>query len=112
GPGGQNIDFATYTRMVDRYVQLQGVADVLQLSGGEPTLHPDLVRMVRYAYEQPILAVMINTNGIRLAHDPALLDQLATMRDRLEMYLQFDGFDKQTQRDLRGEELTQTKLAA
>ena len=71
GPGGQHIDFATYTRMVDRYVQLEGVADVLQLSGGEPTLHPELVRMVRYAYEQPIQAVMINTNGIRLAHDPA-----------------------------------------
>ena len=44
-----HIDFATYTRMVDRYVHLEGVADVLQLSGGEPTLHPDLVRMVRYA---------------------------------------------------------------
>ena len=74
GPGGKHIDFATYTRMVDRYVELEGVADVLQLSGGEPTLHPDLVRMVRYAYEQPIQAVMINTNGIRLAHDPALVE--------------------------------------
>ena len=79
--------------MVDRYVQLEGVADVLQLSGGEPTLHPDLVRMVRYAYEQPIQVVMINTNGIRLAHDPALVGRLAEMRDRLEIYLQFDGFD-------------------
>jgi 7,8-dihydro-6-hydroxymethylpterin dimethyltransferase len=112
GPGGKNIDFATYTRMVDRYVYLEGIADVLQLSGGEPTLHPDLVRMVRYAYEQPIQAVMINTNGIRLAHDPALLEALAPMRDRLEIYLQFDGFDSKTHTALRGEELLETKLAA
>src|SRR5262249_3206470 len=112
GPGGQNIDFATYKRMVDRYVQLEGIADVLQLSGGEPTLHPELVRMVRYAYDQPIQAVMVNTNGIRLARDPALVAELAEMRDRLEIYLQFDGFDDRTSHELRGEELTQTKLAA
>ena len=77
GPGGKHIDFATYTRMVDRYVELEGIADVLQLSGGEPTIHPEFVRMVRYAYEQPIEVVMINTNGIRLAHDPALVEALA-----------------------------------
>ena len=105
GPGGQHIDFATYRRMVDRYVHLEGVADVLQLSGGEPTLHPELLRMVRYAYEQPIQAVMINTNGIRLAHDPALVEELAAMRDRLEIYLQFDGLEERTYATLRGEEL-------
>jgi uncharacterized radical SAM superfamily Fe-S cluster-containing enzyme len=112
GPGGQNIDFDTYTRMVDRYVRLEGIADVLQLSGGEPTLHPDLLRMVRYAYEQPIQAVMVNTNGIRLAHDPALVAELATMRDRLEVYLQFDGLQEDTHTALRGEALRDVKLAA
>jgi len=112
GPGGQNIDFTTYRRMVDRYVHLEGVADVLQLSGGEPTLHPDLVRMVRYAYEQPIQVVMINTNGIRLARDPELVDRLAEMRDRLEIYLQFDGFDDSTSERLRGEQLIDIKRKA
>ncbi len=112
GPGGKHIDFDTYVRMVDRYVHLEGIADVLQLSGGEPTLHPDLLRMVLYAYEQPIQAVMVNTNGIRLAHDPALVEQLAAMRDRLEIYLQFDGLEEKTYAALRGEELLQTKLRA
>jgi uncharacterized radical SAM superfamily Fe-S cluster-containing enzyme len=112
GPGGQHIDFATYTRMVNRYVHLEGTADVLQLSGGEPTLHPDLVRMVRYAYEKPIAVVMINTNGIRLAHDPRLAEALAPMRDKFEVYLQFDGFDAGTHAALRGEQLLETKLAA
>src|SRR5437763_611015 len=112
GPGGQHIDWATYVHMVDRYVALEGVADILQLSGGEPTLHPDIVRMVRHAYEQPIHAVMINTNGIRLAQDPALVEQLAPMRDRLEIYLQFDGLEERTYQALRGEELLQIKLRA
>jgi uncharacterized radical SAM superfamily Fe-S cluster-containing enzyme len=112
GPGGTHIDFDTYTRMVDRFVHLEGTADILQLSGGEPTLHPELVRMVRYAYEQPIAAVMINTNGIRLAKDAGLAAELATMRDRLEIYLQFDGLSDRSNRALRGEDLLETKLAA
>jgi uncharacterized radical SAM superfamily Fe-S cluster-containing enzyme len=112
GPGGEYLNFATYTRMVDRYVYLEGIPDVLQLSGGEPTLHPDLVRMVRYAYDSPIQVVMINTNGIRLARDPALLEALAPMRDRFEVYLQFDGLDDRTNRTLRGEDLLEVKLAA
>jgi uncharacterized radical SAM superfamily Fe-S cluster-containing enzyme len=112
GPGGTAIDFATYTRMVDRYVYLEGIPDVLQISGGEPTIHPDIVRMVRYAYDSPIQQVMINTNGIRLAHDPALLDALAPMRDRFEVYLQFDGLDDHTYTRLRGEDLLEIKLAA
>jgi uncharacterized radical SAM superfamily Fe-S cluster-containing enzyme len=112
GPGGEHVDFATYARMVDRVVELEGVADVIQLSGGEPTLHPDILRMVRYAYERPIQAVMINTNGLRLAHDPGLAEALAPMRDRLEVYLQFDGFDERTYTALRGERLLEAKLAA
>lgn len=112
GPGGTHVAFETFTRMVDRLVELEGVADVLQISGGEPTLHPDLVRMVAYAYEQPIQAVMINTNGIRLGKDRELVEQLSAFRDRLEIYLQFDGFEAHTHAALRGDALLATKLAA
>jgi uncharacterized radical SAM superfamily Fe-S cluster-containing enzyme len=112
GPGGTHIDFEIYTRMVDRYVYLEGIPDVLQISGGEPTIHPDIVRMVRYAYETPIQQVMINTNGIRLAKDPALVDALAPMRDKFEVYLQFDGLEEPTYTKLRGERLLDVKLAA
>ncbi len=112
GPGGTNVDFDTFARMVDRLVELEGVADVLQISGGEPTLHPDLVRMVAYAFEQPIQAVMVNTNGIRLGKDHGIVEKLSEYKDRLEIYLQFDGFDPATHRALRGEELLDAKLAA
>lgn len=113
GPGGAHVDFQTYARMVDRYVEVEGTADILQLSGGEPTIHPEILRMVRYAYERPIATVMINTNGIRLAKDERLVAALAEMRDRFEVYLQFDGFEASTNRALRGEEaLAEVKLAA
>src|SRR5262249_14572318 len=112
GPAGRHMVSPPHPRLVDRYVQLEGIPDVLQLSGGEPTVHPELVRMVRYAYESPIQVVMINTNGIRLARDPSLLEALAPMRDRLEIYLQFDGLDDRTNVTLRGEPLLDVKLRA
>jgi hypothetical protein len=55
---------------------------------------------------------MINTNGIRLAHDEQLVADLSAMRDRLEIYLQFDGLEERTYEALRGEALLRTKLAA
>src|SRR5207247_6434679 len=41
-----------------------------------------------------------------------LVKALAPMRDRLEIYLQFDGFSERTYQELRGESLTAVKLRA
>ncbi len=112
GPGGKHMSFDDYTRTVDRFVRQEGEPDVLQISGGEPTIHPEIVKMVRYAYGTPTQVVMINTNGIRLAKDPALVDALSSMRDKVEIYLQFDGFEKKTYAALRGEPLIDLKLQA
>lgn len=112
GPGGKALDFDTYCKMVDRYVEIEGVADILQLSGGEPTLHPDLIPMIRYACSKPIQAVMINTNGIRLAKDPELVAQLTEFKERFEVYLQFDGLEDDTHVKLRGERLADIKRQA
>jgi uncharacterized radical SAM superfamily Fe-S cluster-containing enzyme len=85
---------------------------VLQLSGGEPTIHPEFLQVFKYACNQPIDIVMINTNGIRLARDPAFLEAVAEWKHRSEIYLQFDSFNDAAYRDLRGESLAETKLRA
>jgi uncharacterized radical SAM superfamily Fe-S cluster-containing enzyme len=45
--------------------------------------------------------VMLNTNGKRIANDDSFLDQLAEVQPVI--YFQFDGFDSETYRILRGE---------
>ncbi|HVX09655.1 MAG TPA: radical SAM protein [Pirellulales bacterium] len=112
GPGGKHLSFDECVRAIDRLVEVEGRPEVLQLSGGEPTLHPDFTRLLKYACRQPIDLVMINTNGLRLAHDRGLVEELAECRQRLEVYLQFDGFRAETSQQLRGEPLVDTKLAA
>ncbi len=80
-------------------------ADVVQLSGGEPTVHPDLERMVEACLDRDVRSVYINTNGIRLAREPEFVKRLAAIdggRDRLQFYLQFDGFREGTYAQIRG----------
>jgi hypothetical protein len=73
-----------------------GAIDVLMVSGGEPTLHPDFGRLLDELLERPITRIVINTNGVALSRDDELLDLLEQRRDRVEVYLQFDGFRKDT----------------
>jgi len=112
GPGGVHLSLEECRRAIDRLVEVEGQPEILQLSGGEPTIHPQFLDVWRYACGQPIDIVMINTNGLRLAHDPELIEALAERRTRTEIYLQFDGFDDRGCRTLRGESLVETKLRA
>jgi uncharacterized radical SAM superfamily Fe-S cluster-containing enzyme len=112
GPGGAHLSYDECVRAIDRLVAVEGRGEVLQLSGGEPTIHPEFLRVLEYAAAQPIDIVMINTNGIRLAHDAEVLDGIERLKHRVEVYFQFDGFDDRGAKVLRGEPLVETKLKA
>ncbi len=77
-------------------------ADIVQLSGGEPTLHPEIERMVALCFERGVSKVYINTNGIRVANDPAFCEFMSQYAGRLQLYLQFDGFRRTTFEQVRG----------
>ena len=112
GPGGKHLTFDECRQAIDHLVAAEGEPEILQLSGGEPTIHPQFLEIFEYACQQPIDLVMINTNGIRLARDQKFLEAVAEWRHRAEIYLQFDGFDDAVYQELRGEALVKTKLQA
>ncbi|NCF64893.1 MAG: radical SAM protein [Chloroflexi bacterium] len=98
---GFNLSLEDVEGILDHFVDTEGNPEVLQFSGGEPTIHPDLVAMMRLALERNISHIMINTNGKRIAHDDELLAELAEIRPAI--YFQFDGFEEETYRRIRGE---------
>ncbi len=112
GPGGKHLSLDECRAAINRLVEVEGRPEVLQLSGGEPTIHPQFVQILEYGCSQPIDIVMINTNGLRFAHDRELVDAVTRLRHRLEIYFQFDGFKPETSQRLRGESLVETKLKA
>ena len=106
---GFELDHGQVGFMLDSFVAAEGTPEVVQLSGGEPTLHPLLPDFVALAQGRGIRHVMINTNGLKLAHDDRLLSRLADLKPTV--YLQFDGFDPGTNLALRGrQDLVETKL--
>jgi len=112
GPGGQNLTFEQCKASIDRIVEVEGRAEVIQLSGGEPTIHPEFGRIYEYAIGQNVDYVQINSNGIRFANDPGLVELVSRHRKRTDIFFQFDGLDPQATRRLRGEDILQTKLRA
>ena len=79
------------------------------LSGGEPTIHPDILEIVSMARAKGIPYVTINTNGLRL-QDEEFARELA--KHGPYIYLQFDGFDAATHVGLRGVDLVAAKERA
>jgi hypothetical protein len=92
--------------MLDVVVASEGKPDVVQISGGEPTIHPQFFEILDIAKTKPIKHLMVNTNGLRIANEPGFAERLATYMPDFELYLQFDSFKPEALKSLRGGDLT------
>jgi uncharacterized radical SAM superfamily Fe-S cluster-containing enzyme len=84
----------------------------VQISGGEPTIHPDFFTILDIAKTKPIRHLMVNTNGIRIAKDEAFTKRLAEYMPGFEIYLQFDSLKSDVLEKFRGENLLSTRMKA
>jgi uncharacterized radical SAM superfamily Fe-S cluster-containing enzyme len=98
--------------MLDAVVRNEGEPDVVQISGGEPTIHPQFFDILDAAKRRPIKHLMLNTNGVRIARDAAFVERLATYMPGFEVYLQFDSLDAAPLLELRGEDLRDVRAKA
>ncbi len=82
----------------------------VQFAGGEPTMHPDFIRIVKAASDLGFSAIQVASNGIKFT-DPGFC---ASCRDAglNSIYLQFDAMDDETYRKVRGKPLLDMKLKA
>ncbi|MDK2125087.1 radical SAM protein [Parachitinimonas caeni] len=108
----EHRSLAEIEAMLDAVVANEGEPDVVQISGGEPTLHPDFFAVLDLARARPIRHLMINTNGIRIAQDPDFAERLASYAPGLEIYLQFDSFRPLALQALRGADLSRIREQA
>ena len=105
-------DMATIERMLDAAVANEGEPDVVQISGGEPTLHPQFFEILDAARRRPIRHLMVNTNGLRIAKEPDFVERLAGYMPGFELYLQFDSLRDEAHQELRGARLREIRLRA
>lgn len=98
--------------MLDALVASEGEPDLVQISGGEPTIHPQFWEILDAARARPIRHLMINTNGLAIAREPGFAERLATYMPRFEVYLQFDSLKREALMALRGADLTSIRQQA
>ena len=92
-------------RMLETILASEVVPDLVQVSGGEPTLHPQLMAILHRLKQSPVRHLMLNTNGIRIARDPQFVRELAGLKPGFEVYLQFDSLQAGALQNIRGQDL-------
>ena len=107
GAGGKvdAVPMEDLKRRIEGVIERKGGIELLQLSGGEPTLHPQFFELVEWATaHEKIDYLLLNTNGVRIAKDEAFAERLGkTFRyGGMQLYLQFDGVQEEGQAFLRG----------
>ena len=65
-------------------------ANAIQITGGEPTMHPEIVEIVKQAKEAGFDQVQLNTTGINLGMNPDLAVKLRKAGVST-LYMSFDG---------------------
>ena len=111
GRGGHR-PLAEVEAMLDAIVASEGEPDLVQLSGGEPTIHPQLFEILAAAKARPIRHLMLNTNGLRIAREPGFAERLAEFAPGFEIYLQLDSLKRDALMELRGADLSKVRIQA
>jgi 7,8-dihydro-6-hydroxymethylpterin dimethyltransferase len=105
-----NMPVDEMMRTVDWIVESSGPVDLINITGGEPTLHPQLLEILKCCDRDEIGRVTMNSNGVRLAADKELCDQLAQLG--VCVILSFNTLDSETSVKLHGADLVDIKLKA
>jgi uncharacterized radical SAM superfamily Fe-S cluster-containing enzyme len=108
----QHRSLAEIEKMFDAVVGNEGEPDVVQISGGEPTTHPNFFEVLDLAKARPIRHLMLNTNGLRIAREEGFAEHLAEYMPGFEIYLQFDSFEREALMALRGADLREVREQA
>lgn len=110
---GDFLDIQTIEKMMDFYQDSEyGKADILQISWWEPTLHPQIIDILKLAKSKNFKYVMLNTNGVKIAKDEEFAKQLWEIKLWFEIYLQFDWFKESTNIKLRWKNILDYKYQA
>jgi uncharacterized radical SAM superfamily Fe-S cluster-containing enzyme len=87
--------------------QQSGNVQLINLTGGEPTQHPDLFAILDACRHERIGRITMNTNGIRIAGDRRFAEQIKEAG--VQLVLSLDTFDPETSVRIHGKDITKAK---
>ncbi|MCP5106008.1 MAG: radical SAM protein [bacterium] len=102
-----SLTLGEFEGIIDNLLVTEGRVDVINISGGEPTLHPEFGAMLGMAMGKGVSQVSVSTNGLRLLEDKKTRDIFK--RTGAIVALQFDGFSPVASEFLRGVDIVGQK---
>lgn len=84
------LSAAEVNEAVEAVLRNQDCIDTVTLSGGEPTIHPQLFEILQVLRRPEIGRIAINSNGIRIARDEGFVERLAG-EEKIYVSLHYDG---------------------
>jgi len=112
-PGlGNHRSMKSIEKMLSTLLETESEPDLIQVTGGEPTIHPEIVKILKYLKASPVRHLMLNTNGIKIAEDESFVKALKALGGGFEVYLQFDSLTPSVLKDIRAQDMSTVRLKA
>ena len=104
-----NMTTEDFAKILEHLAEVHGDdgIDIVNFTGGEPTMHPDFLTFLEMAKDAGVHRVSICTNGIKLAKDESLVERLAELGGRVA--LSFDSFEEDADFLMQGAHLLKIK---
>jgi hypothetical protein len=112
-PGaGNHRSMEEIEQMLATLLKVESKPDLIQVTGGEPTTHPQIMEILRYLKKSPVRHLMLNTNGIKIAEEESFVKELKSLGGGFEVYLQFDSLREDALMDIRARDMRDVRLKA
>jgi len=99
-----------FAKHMDYVVEATGGVDLVNITGGEPTLHPQLFELIAHAKRPGIGRVTLNSNGLSIARNPDIAKRLAD--EGVYLILSLDTLDPERSVRIHGRDITNEKKRA
>ena len=96
--------------LLDKLIARVGPLDLINITGGEPTLHPEILGLLRECIRPEIGRITLNSNGLRVASDEDFCRELAELG--VYVVLSFDTFQADRSQRIHGQDVTAQKQKA
>ena len=112
-PGlGNHRSMESIEKMLATLLKTESEPDLIQVTGGEPTEHPQILEILKFLKKSPVRHLMLNTNGIKVAEDESFVKELKALGGGFEVYLQFDSLTPSVLKDIRARDMSNIRLKA
>jgi uncharacterized radical SAM superfamily Fe-S cluster-containing enzyme len=95
-------------KIIDHILKRSGGVQLINLTGGEPTLHPQLFEILKACQQEGIGRVTMNSNGLKIAGDRLFAEQIKAAG--VQVVLSLDTLDAEKSCVIHGKDITKAKL--